>query len=180
VIRALGAPLLCRYGGDLPHPLWMRITAWAYLGFALIAAAPWETWNWSSLHPITLDASDKTVLAPLRLVNVLAVVVLAFGSAWFRAAAERTMLWPLVVCGRNSLEVFSSATVLAMIGQQVFRACGEAVTMQVVTNGVGVTLMIALAVALERARRLRTVPRTNDAREPAAATTILRPNTSLV
>src|SRR5208282_2064187 len=169
-----------RYGGDLPRPLWLRTAAWGYLGFALIAAAPWETWGWSSLHPIALDVPDKTVLAPLRLVNVLAVVVLAFGSARFRAVAERPVLRLLVVCGRNSLEVFSLATVLAMIGQQIFRACGETVTMQLVTNGVGVALMVALAVALERVRRPTTAPRTRGARELTAATAILRPYTSLV
>jgi len=179
-IGALGAELLRRCGGDLPHPLWLRVAAWGYLGFALIAAAPWETWGWFSFHPIVLDAPDKTVLAPLRLVNVLAVIVLAFGSARFRALAERPVLLPLVVCGRHSLEVFSLATVLALIGQQIFRAFGDTVTMQLVTNGVGVALMIALAMALERVRRPTTVPRTRDAREPTAATAILRANTSLV
>ena len=81
VIGALGAQLLRRYGGNLPRPLWLRVAAWAYLGFALIAAAPWETWGWFSLHPIALDTPDKTVLAPLRLANALGVVVLALGSA---------------------------------------------------------------------------------------------------
>ena len=180
VIGVLGAELLRRYGGDLPRPLWLRVAAWGYLGFALIAVAPWQTWSLSSLHPIALDVPDKTVLAPLRLVNVLAIVVLAFGSVQFRALAARPVLRPLVVCGRNSLEVFSLATVLAMIGQQIFRAYGETVMMQLVTNGVGVVLMIALAVVLEHVRRPTMAPRTRDARESTVATAILRQNTSLV
>lgn len=71
---------------------------------------------------------------PLRLVNVLATIVLALGSTWFRAVAERPVLRLLVVCGRNSLEVFSLGTVLAMIGQQMFRTYGGTVTMQLLTK----------------------------------------------
>jgi hypothetical protein len=52
--------------------------------------------------------------------------------------------------------------------------------MQLLTNGGGVTLMIALAVALEHVRRPTKVPRTRDAREPTEATAILRANTSPV
>ena len=180
VIGALGAQLLRRYDGNLPRPLWLRVAAWAYLGFALIAAAPWETWGWFTLHPIVPDTPDKTVLAPLRLVNVLAVVMLALGSARFRALAERPVPRLLVVCGRNSLEVFALGTVLAMIGQQIFRSYGDTTTIQLVANGIGVTLMIALALALERVRRPTTAPRTRDAREPTAPIAILRPNTTLV
>jgi hypothetical protein len=145
--------LLRGYGGNLPSPLWLRIAAWGYLGFALIAAAPWETWGWSRLHPIALETPDKTVLAPLRLVNVLAIAVLALGSDRFRALAERPMLRLFVACGRNSLEVFTLGTVLAMIGQQIFRAHGDTITIQLLINGAGVMLMIAVAVALERVRR---------------------------
>jgi hypothetical protein len=153
VIGGLGAQLLRGYGGNLPSPLWLRIAAWGYLGFALIAAAPWETWGWSRLHPIALETPDKTVLAPLRLVNVLAIAVLALGSDRFRALAERPMLRLFVACGRNSLEVFTLGTVLAMIGQQIFRAHGDTITIQLLINGAGVMLMIAVAVALERVRR---------------------------
>ena len=52
VIGALGAVLLRRYNGNLPRPPWLRVIAWGYLGFALVAAAPWDTWGWSSFHPI--------------------------------------------------------------------------------------------------------------------------------
>ncbi len=166
VIGISSAQLLRRYGGNLPDPLWLRATALGYLGFALIAVAPWEAWGWSSLHPIAIDTPDKTVLAPLRLVNVLAIIVLTLGSARFRAVAERPALRLFVVCGRNSLEVFSLGTVLAMIGQQLFRTYGETVTMQLLINGGGVTLMIALAVVLEHVRRPTKMPRTTDAGEP--------------
>ncbi len=178
VLGALGAQSLRRCGGDLPAPRWLRRAAWLYLGFALVAAAPWQTWGWSSFHPIALGVPDKTVLAPLRLVNVLAIAVLAFGSPRFRVVAERPVLRLLVACGRHSLEVFALATVLAMIGKEAFRAFGETVTMQLVTSGVGVALMIALAVALENIRRPAQISRTRDALGPPATSTTLQANTS--
>ena len=153
VIGALGAMLLRRTGGDLPRPRWLRTAAWGYLAFALISVTPWETWGWFSFHPIVLEMPDKTTLAPLRLLDVLAFMTLALGSARFRALVERPALWPLVVCGRHSLEVFSLSTVLAMLGHLIFRTYGVTVATQVLINGVGLGLMVVLALALERRRR---------------------------
>jgi len=170
VIGALGALLLRRYDGNLPRPLWLRTVAWGYLGFALVAMAPWETWGWFNLHPITLDAPDKTVLAPLRLVNMLALAALALGSTGFRALVERPALRFLVVCGRHSLEVFSLGTVLSMLGRLIFRTFGVTMFTQVLTNGIGLGLMIALAVVLERMRHPK-APRAVAVREPAAVVT---------
>jgi hypothetical protein len=153
VIGALGAMLLRRTGGDLPRPVWLRTAAWGYLAFALIAAAPWQAWGWSDFRPIGLEMPDKTTLAPLRLLDILAFMTLALGSARFRALVERPALWPLVVCGRHSLEVFSLSTVLAMLGHLIFRTYGITVVTQVLINGTGMALMVVLAVALERRRR---------------------------
>ncbi|MFI4980175.1 MAG: OpgC family protein [Nevskiales bacterium] len=152
VLGALGAWLLRRSGGELPHPVWLRALAWSYLGFALLAAAPWATWGLAYVHPIDLDPPDKTILAPLRLLNVLALVTLALGSARFRAIAEWRALSFIVWCGRHSLEVFSLGTVLAMFCRLAFRTFGVTVETQILANGVGLGLMIALALVLERAR----------------------------
>lgn len=153
MIGALGAMMLRHYGGDLPRLVWLSATAWGYLGFALIAAAPWQSWGWSGFQPIVLEMPDKTVLAPLRLLDVLALVVLALGSAQFRALVERPVLRFVVVCGRHSLEVFSLGTVLAMVGHLVFRTFGVTLATQVLIDGGGFALMVALALLLERHRR---------------------------
>ena len=155
VIGALGALLLRRYDGNLPRPLWLRAAAWGYLGFALLAVAPWENWGWFSFHPIGLEAPDKTVLAPLRLLNIVAIAALALSSTRFRALADRPALRFLVVCGRNSLEVFALGTMLAMISRLAFRTT---MTTQLLANGIGLGLMVALAMALERVRRPVAVP----------------------
>jgi hypothetical protein len=131
----------------------LRIAAWGYLGFALIASAPWETWGWFGFHPIVIDAPDKTVLAPLRLLNVLALAVLALSSVRFREWSEWPALRFLVVCGRNSLEVFALGTVLALICRLAFRTFGVTLATQLLANGIGLGLMIALAMALENKRR---------------------------
>jgi hypothetical protein len=158
VIGALGALLLRRYDGNLPRPLWLRAAAWGYLGFALLAVAPWENWGWFSFHPIGLEAPDKTVLAPLRLLNIVAIAALALSSTRFRALADRPALRFLVVCGRNSLEVFALGTMLAMISRLAFRTFGTTMTTQLLANGIGLGLMVALAMALERVRRPVAVP----------------------
>ncbi len=153
VIGAVGALLLRRYNGDLPGPVWLRAAAWGYLAFALVAAAPWDAWGWSSVHLIDLATPDKTALGPLRLLDVLAFITLALGSRRLRAWVERPALRPLVVCGRHSLEVFSLGTVLAMLAHLIFRTYGVTLATQVLVNGVGLGLMIVLAVVLERRRR---------------------------
>ena len=79
---------------------------------AMIAAAPWGSWGWSSFQPITFDGPDKT-LALLRLPNVLALTALAISSSIFRVLVERPALHLLVVRGGNPLQVFTLGTRLA-------------------------------------------------------------------
>jgi hypothetical protein len=181
VIGALGALLLRRYGGNLPRPLWLRAVAWGYLGFALVATAPWDSWGWSSYHPIALDTPDKTVLAPVRLLNVVALAALALSSVRFRVLAERPALRVLVVCGRNSLEVFALGTMLAILCRLVFRTFGVTWATQLLANGIGIGLMIAVAFALEHVRRPIAAKRLGDARQqPTAGAKKSLANTSVV
>jgi hypothetical protein len=153
VIGALGAVILRHHDGNLPTPPWLRRAAWAYLGFALIVTAPWDVWGWSGIRPIPLEMPDKTVLAPLRLLNVVAIAVLVFGSARLRRLADRPTMRFLLVCGRNSLEVFALGTILAMLFRLSFGTFGVSLLSQVLANGIGLGLMITLAMALEHARR---------------------------
>ncbi len=176
VIGATGAIVLRHYNGNLPRPIWLRALAWGYLAFALIAAAPWANWSLSDLHPIALSVPDKSILAPLRLLNVLAIAVLAFGSTWFRAVAERGAMQVLVICGRNSLEVFSLGTVLAMIGHQIFHAFGKTMAVELLNNGAGVLLMILLALALEHLRRPTKTSGIKDGRNRTLTQAALHPS----
>lgn len=139
-----------------------RAMAWGYLGFALIVLAPWEAWGWSSARPIPLAPPDKTVPAPLRLLNVMALAVSVFSSTRWRGLAELPAFRFLSVCGRHSLEVFAPGTVLAMIFRLLFGTYGDTLATQLLANGIGLGLMIALAVMLEHARHPVAAPRTAD------------------
>ena len=174
VIGALGALLLRHYDGNVPRPFWLRTACWGYLAFALIAVTPWQTWGWFDFQPIAVATPDKTVLAPLRLLNVLAFAALALGSLRFRTLAERPVMRPLLILGRNSLEVFSLATLLAVVFRLTFLTFGVTLATQLLANGIGLGLMIAVALVLERVRR----PATAAARTgnlPELAPAVARP-----
>jgi hypothetical protein len=173
VIGALGALLLRRYNGNLPTPPWLAVLAWGYLAFAVVAAAPWDGWGWSSAHPIPIEPPDKTVLAPLRLLNVLALAALALSSTRFRTLSNQPAMRWLLVCGRNSLEVFSLGTILAMLFRLVFRTFGVTPTTQLLANGIGLGLMVVLAFALEHRRRPATASLTGAQAIGAATTPVL-------
>jgi hypothetical protein len=154
-IGAVGAQVMKKTEGNLPNPAWLRASCWAYLGFALLWAAPWASWGWLDLHPISLGVPSKTVLAPLRLLDILAIATLALGSQWFRRiSAWRGVNW-VVACGRHSLEVFALATMAALISRLVFQTFGLTPLIQIVANSCGIGLMIALALTLEWWRQHR-------------------------
>jgi hypothetical protein len=177
VLGALGVLVMQQHDGDIPRPLWLRVACYAYLGFALIAVAPWAGWGLSDAHPVPIEAPDKTILAPLRLLNVMAIAILALGSDRFRRLADSPALRFLVVCGRNSLEVFSLGTLLAMLCRLTFRTVGMTMPTQILANGAGIGLMLALAYWLEQLRRpampqpVRTIA--NNGRKPLASTAVL-------
>ena len=175
VLGALGVLVMQQHDGDIPRPLWLRLLCYGYLGFALIAAAPWATWGLWDVHPIVIATPpDKTLLAPLRLFNVLAIAVLALGSARFRRLADSPAFRPFVVCGRNSLEVFALGTMLAILSRLAFRTVGVSLASQLLANGIGIGLMLVLAYWLEQlrrpsgAQRVRTI--TNTGRKRLAST----------
>jgi len=174
VLGALGVPVMQERDGNLPRPLWLRIACYGYLGFALIAAAPWAAWGLSDAHPISIEMPDKTLLAPLRVLNILAIAIIALGSEGFRHLAQSPAFRFLVVCGRNSLEVFSLGTLLAMLSRLMFRTFGVTPLTELLSNGLGIGLMLALAYSLEHlrrppaTRRVRTI--TNATTKPLAST----------
>jgi hypothetical protein len=174
VLGALGVLVMQQHDGNIPRPMWVRLACYGYLGFALVSVAPWAGWGLSDARPIPLEMPDKTVLAPLRVLNIVAIAILALGSERFRELASSPALRFLVVCGRNSLEVFSLGTMLAMLCRLTFRTFGVTPLTQVLANGLGLGLMLALAYSLEHLRRspatqrVRTIAHTST--KPLAST----------
>ncbi len=138
---------------SIPGVIALRLASAAYLGFALLAAAPWTNWgiDWRLLD---LDP-DKTTLAPLRLIDALAFFYVLMSSPWFDRLVRRPWLRFVEICGRHSLEVFSTGTLLSLIGRLMFRSFGMSLEMQVLVNCAGFASMIGLALLLDRPRRAK-------------------------
>jgi len=140
-----------RHGRTLPRNRWAVWACAAYVGFALLATAPWANWglDW---RPIDIATPDKTALAPLRLINVLTLVYLLMTAPAFDRLARGRWFGFMALCGRHSLEVFATGTLLSLLGRLLFRTFGTGWELQLLVNGVGFALMIAVAQMMERPR----------------------------
>ena len=148
-IGVLGAVVLRANGGEVPRVRLVTIASWAYLACALVLAAPWAAWGISDLRVVAFDPPDKTDLSPLRLLDILALVYLALSSPTLRRVAAQRWATLLLACGKHSLEVFSFATLIALVFRLLFRTYGASLQLQVLVNLVGIGGMLALARALE-------------------------------
>lgn len=120
------------------------------LGVAVVVRL---TWTLSGLWPAIpglflqeLWPVDKSDLSPVRLVPFFATVLLVAyyvrpDAAFLRTAAAR----PLVMCGRQSLEVFCLGVVLSALGHILLAEVSRGFAMQVAVNGVGIGLMLVTA-----------------------------------
>jgi len=143
------AMVLRRRDGRLPIVPGLRAASWAYLLFALLVAAPWRGWGLTDVQLLAVPLTDKTILAPLRLLNILALVYLALTSDWVWTTAARPLVTPIIACGKHSLEVFAVGTILSLIGRLLFETLGTPLWLQLAINGIGFTVLFWLAWHLE-------------------------------
>jgi hypothetical protein len=134
---------------------WIAWLCVAYLTFAFLESASWTDWNLPDLRPIALITPDKTVLAPLRLLDVLSLVYLALSSDRLRMLASRRIFRPLEICGRHSLEVFAVGCIAALLGRLLFRTYGAGIEIQTAINVVGIAMMYVVGLWLEKRRTSR-------------------------
>jgi len=137
-LGVLGAMALRRNGGQFPRKRWLVITSWVVLGASLVLSAPWAAWGLSDFHLLTFDTPDKTALAPVRLLDILALVYLALSSVSLRRLSDHAWSMPLVACGKHSLEVFTFATLTALIFRLLFHNYGAIWQLQVMVNVIGI------------------------------------------
>jgi hypothetical protein len=135
-------------GRSVPYRRWAVLLCWGYLGFALLAMAPWTNWGWT-WKPVDIP-TDKTSLAPLRLLNILAFMYVCMTSTRFAEFVQVRWLGFVELCGRHSLEVFATGTMLSLLGRLLFRTFGTPWEMQLLVNGAGFACMIGVALLLER------------------------------
>jgi hypothetical protein len=111
---------------------------WAYDPFPAIFL---QLWNYTT---------NKTNLAPLRLLDLLA---LAVATTYFVRADARFLQWralrPVVLSGQHSLQVFCLGILLSVLGHFVLSEIRGGVAMQIAVSAVGILLMIGTAALLE-------------------------------
>lgn len=122
---------------------------------------PFHAWFIKALWPV-----DKNNLAPIRLLPFFAMVVLVAvhvprEARFLRSAAAR----PLMLCGRNSLEIFCLGILLSALGHFVLVEYSSGVLMQLFVSVAGIATMFLTAKMIDWYRTVdrRPVP------EPAMA-----------
>jgi hypothetical protein len=170
-----------RKQGRVAPPLAGRVAiaaALVFVAFAFVMAAPWRGGDVGLVlfrPDYFLWPADKTMLSPLRVINVLALFWLvacfiAPQARWLRGRAAA----PLLSCGRHSLPVFGTGVWLSAIAYIALDQSGYTVSMLVTANAVGLLAMIGLATALDRARGARAASAVAGVRAAEAAPAFAR------
>jgi hypothetical protein len=122
----------------------------AYLAFAFFITLTWQFegldrfvpgWLKEWMYPI-----DKTNLDVLRFAHFLAlaaVTVRFVPRDW--PALKSPILWPAIVCGQHSLEIFCLGVFLAFAGQFVIAESSGGPLLQTGISALGILAMIATA-----------------------------------
>jgi hypothetical protein len=97
-------------------------------------------------------APDKTQLAAVCILDILALAYPLLSSPGLRALAGRHFFRPLEACGRRSLEVFAVGCICALFGRLLFRIYGAGFATQVAINVIGLAMMCMVGLRLERRR----------------------------
>lgn len=160
---------------SFPTGKWFHVVALAIAGFCAVVSIDW-TLHWLyDPFPLVLAKQlwahtlDKTNLAPLRLVNFLAIAttVVIFVKPDSRFL-HMTWARPVIVCGQHSLYVFCLGIVLAVLGHFILSEFYDGVIMQTTVNIIGFSAMIGLAYLLEWYKlAIRQVPGTHAAAAPS-------------
>jgi hypothetical protein len=126
------------------------VVAILYLGFAFIIALSWYLpelitfvphWLEDLIYPI-----DKTNLDVLRFAHFLALAILTVRfvpRTW--PMLNSWILYPAILCGQHSLEIFCLGVFLAFAGHFALVEISGAFWMQVVISLLGIIAMIAAA-----------------------------------
>jgi len=126
------------------------VIAILYLGFAFVIALSWYLPDQMSIVPHWLEdliyPIDKTNLDVLRFAHFLALAVLTVRfvpRTW--PMLNSWILYPAILCGQHSLEIFCLGVFLAFAGHFALVEISGAFWMQVVISIFGIVAMIATA-----------------------------------
>jgi hypothetical protein len=111
---------------------------------------------------------NKNNLSPLRLVPFFAAVILV--AAWVRPQARfmlNAIARPLVLCGRQSLEVFCLGIVLSALGHFILAEFPHGVGLVVAVNAIGIAAMLVTAKMIDWYKAMDRAPLTASPRARA-------------
>ena len=108
-----------------------------------------DNFGWPREWNVPLELVDKTFLPPLRLGSMLALAWLVSRFVG-RDAGFLTSLaaWPVILCGRNSLEIFCLTILLSVLCATVLTVAGHGLATQLVVNAAGIGVMFAIGLAM--------------------------------
>ena len=137
----------------LPQGKGLVIAAAVIAGLACVIRLMWVAHGFWEAVPAPLlsllEPVDKTGLAPSRLINFIALAILAARLVPPDARFLATRLArPIIICGQNSLEVFCFGILLALLGHFVLVEMSDALPVQLAVNAAGIGLMVALGYLL--------------------------------
>ncbi|MDG6094682.1 OpgC domain-containing protein [Acetobacter sp. AN02] len=153
VLGACGAVQASRHGGDLPAYRPLQLLCGGYLFFSCLQAFPWELWHLPVLRPFVMASPDKSVLAPLRLLDVMAIFYLVQSAQITRRWASAKWGQMLAMFGRHSLEVFTVGTVIDLYARLAFTSFGDSWILQILINVIGFFILYVLSRHLDAARQ---------------------------
>ncbi|MBY4638932.1 OpgC domain-containing protein [Gluconacetobacter entanii] len=154
VLGACASILAGRHGGSLPRWRVLAAACWAYLVFSAVESFPWMDWGLPDVRPMATPWTDKMVLSPLRLLDVLCLFYLVQSSTLATRWAQGRVGQLMAMFGRHSLEVFTLGTIIDLYGRLVFTSFGVGWGMQVAINVVGFALLWGMTRELDRRRAL--------------------------
>jgi len=141
---------------------WSRrglVASIAFLVFAFLVASPLNSLGLTSSAPLSyVWPADKTFLAPLRVVNVLALVYVFGFFVRPQAPWLKTKLADLfLACGRHSLAIYGSGVVLSCAGYVIMTESASKPLANWLVNFFGIAILLLLATLLDwysRGKRL--------------------------
>jgi hypothetical protein len=166
IAGALLAGRTARRPGSVEVSRVVYLAAAAIFAVGLVVRVSWTIHTyWEPCPALFLKElwpASKNDLSPIRLVPFFAFVVLVAahvpGNARFLASAAAR---PLVLCGRQSLEIFCLGILLSALGHFALSEYGYAIPFQLAVNAAGIIVMIVTAMlfdwykAMERAPALQ-------------------------
>jgi hypothetical protein len=153
VIFVLGA--WCALGDEsrLRWILQSKVLLWLAVAFLVLGFATTLTWHvpgfarfMPKLVAEVIYPIDKTNLHILRLLHFMAlalVTVRLIPQDW--PGLQLRLLWPAILCGQHSLEVFCLGIALSFTGHFILVEVSPRIWMQVTVSIAGIAIMIALA-----------------------------------